>query len=147
MWNIKSFLLLIINYKVFSMNSRISKRIKALIFFSVFALLTVYSVCCLPTYISLKFDDYSDKYHHIWAGIRSYTKEHEFLKDIYFSLLLSIPEWTMLFAVLGAIADMVFGFINYKKKWWYYLILVLTISMCVFLLDCHNVLAEFNDYV
>jgi hypothetical protein len=62
-------------------------------------------------------------------------------------MLYKIPEFTMLTAIIINGANMIFGFINYKKKWWYYLILVITVIMSIMLWDCFQILIHEDDMV
>ena len=43
-------------------------------------------------------------------------------------------------------ANMIFGFINYKKKWWYYLILMIGILFLILLHDYYAIEFKFEPF-
>ena len=70
----------------------------------------------------------------IVADFISYKSE--IIYNFFWHWVNKISEWTLVTSFVVNIANMVFGFINFKKKWWYYVILLISILLSVILIDC-----------
>ena len=85
--------------------------------------------------------DLSRKLHNIFVQRNAVTR------SLYYNMLHKVPEWSMPIAIISNGANMLYGFKKYKNKWWYYLILVLTIVMSLIILDCFHILIHQDDMV
>ena len=63
----------------------------------------------------------------------------------FFFLLYRIDYRTIMSVVILNAANMIFGFINYKK-WWYYLILMISILFSILLHDYYAIEFEFEPF-
>ncbi len=124
-----------------------NRKVHAIIFSVILIAFIVYYFCCMPTYILMKILGPHDNMYFIWYKIDSFILNNGILNSIFKTLLYKIPEYTMPIAIIINGANMIFGFINYKKKWWYYLILVITIIMSIMLWDCFQILIHEDDMV
>ena len=111
-----------------------------LILWIVFFAFVVFYICCMPTYVVMKFVGPHASIYFIWCEIRELILNNDILHSFYNALVFKIPECIMLIAIIINGANMIFGFINYKKKWWYYLILAISIIMSIMLWDCWYIL-------
>ena len=106
-----------------------------LIFLSIVLLCIIYCICIFPSYVLEKKLMYNDM---PWTSINAHFK-HSNLKRIYLWLRYKIPEETIFPVILINIGNAIFGFIKFKNKWWYYLILAISILCSVFLLDYYEI--------
>lgn len=124
-----------------------NRKVHAIIFSVILIAFIVYYFCCMPTYVVMKFVGPHDSIYFIWCEIRELILNNDILHSFYNALVFKIPEYTMPIAIIINGANMIFGFVNYKKKWWYYLILVITIIMSIMLWDCFQILIHEEDMV
>ena len=125
-----------------------NRKVHAIIFSVILIAFIVYYFCCMPTYVSHKVMSFSDEpFYNLCSCIFSTINKNEIIYNFFWYWVHKIPEWTMLTAIIINGANMIFGFINYKKKWWYYLILVITIIMSIMLWDCFQILIHEEDMV
>ena len=117
-----------------------NRKVHAIIFSVILIAFIVYYFCCMPTYIIMKYVGPHDNMYFIWYKIDRFILNNDILNSFYNAIVFKIPEYTMLIAIIINGANMIFGFINYKKKWWYYLILVISIIMSIMLWDCWYIL-------
>ena len=114
--------------------------------FCVFVVLyIVFFIMCFSTYSQCKFMLWQDKGDNIWIYIRNTIVSNNLIFDIHKSLRHTIPVWAMPIAIIINSANMLYGFKKYKNKWWYYLILALTIIMTIIILDCFHILIHQDD--
>ena len=105
----------------------------------------VFFIMCFSTYSQCKFMLWQDKGDNIWIYIRNIIVSNDLIFDIHKSLRRTILVWTMPIAIISNGTNMLYGFKKYKNKWWYYLILVLTIVMSLIILDCFRILFHQDD--
>jgi len=117
-----------------------NRKAYTIIFSVILIAFIVYYFCCMPTYIQMKIVGNHDSMYYIWCKIDEFILNNDILNSFFITMRNKFPEWTMLIAIIINGANMIFGFINYKKKWWYYLILVIIIIMSIMLWDCFQIL-------
>ena len=97
-------------------------------------------LCHMPGYILEKCLGYPDEmYYTFWNPLDNFLRSNKVLNYLYHLVLYKISSWTIYPAVILNAGNMVFGFIHYKKKWWYYLILAVSILCSVLLLDYYDI--------
>lgn len=112
------------------------------VFFSIFILYLIFLMLCFPTYSQLKFLSWYGPKDDIWLYIREIIIHNDFLFKFHKALRHRIPDWSMPIAVIINGINMFFGFKQYKNKWWYYLLLVISIFITVVLIDCYGHLSR-----
>ena len=117
-----------------------NRKAYTIIFSVILIAFIVYYFCCMPTYIQMKIVGNHDSMYYIWCKIDEFILNNDILNLFFITMRNKFPEWTMLIAIIINGANMIFGFINYKKKWWYYLILIITVIMSIMLWDCFQIL-------
>ena len=102
----------------------------------------LFFICCFPTYVGMKNLGYP-KYQlpELWNSLDSFMLKNKFLRPFAKCIDHKIPEWTMPIAVIVNGINMFFGFKEYKKNWWYYVILLVSILMSLMLIDCWLILS------
>lgn len=116
-------------------------------FIIIFLLFLTFFIIIIPTYIHMGIlmdpgkliPDLSRKLHNIFVQRNTVTG------SLYYNMLHKVPECAMPIAIIINGANMLYGFKKYKNKWWYYLILVLTIVMSLIILDCFHILIHQDD--
>lgn len=115
------------------------KTVIKIIFIANFIINLVGFVVSFPKYIHLKFL-YSTNFD-LWLKIHALLLEGNYgLRTYYRFMRDNLPDSFILLAIILNIINMIFGFVNYKTKWWYYVILVITIVMSIILWDCFYIL-------
>ena len=108
-----------------------------MIFIIVLIIYLIFFVLTIPTYVSLKVMSFSDEpFYNLCSYIFSAINKSEIIYNFFWHWVIKISEWTLVTSFVVNIANMVFGFINFKKKWWYYVILLISILLSVILIDC-----------
>ena len=105
------------------------------IFLSLFFIYLIYCICIIPSYLFERSMGYITQ---PWARIDHYLYNSP-IGSIYSWLYYKIPDFTLIPAFIVNAGNMVFGFVNYKKKWWYYLILAVSILCSVLLVDYYDI--------
>ena len=91
----------------------------------------IYFLFFLPEIILNKcMDNPKDKF---WNTIDDFVHDVKALNFIRSILFNKIADTTIMPAIYLNAVNMVYGFINYKKKWWYYMILAVSILLSVIL--------------
>ena len=103
-------------------------------FFTITVLFFIYFILCFPTFIVYKNGGVNDHLQWLWNDINAFIKEHESLKRFVLSLKRKVPVYTMKLAIFIALMAMV--------KWWYYLILVIMVPMCIIIWKCYRIMLE-----
>ena len=80
--------------------------------------------------------------YKIWRGIDHFILNIPVLKKIYLSLLFKVNAKTLFPVIIIMVANISYGAMLCYKKWWYYLVAVITIIMCLILYDCYNEIIE-----
>lgn len=119
---------------------------KKIVFWLVFILFISYFLCCLPTYVSLKYLSYPyapfpilwDKMFIFMFRTQNVGRFPNIIRNFSYSLTHKIPDWTMPIAIVINVLNMAVGFMQHKKRWWYYLILMISIFFTVILIDCYK---------
>ena len=115
------------------------------LFFVFFALFFIIFLCHLPGYITENTGGYPDEmYFKFWDPLDSFFRKSKILSPIYNEIIYKIPDWTIIPTIVLNGANMVFGFVNFKKKWWFYLLLAISILLSYGLYDYYE-LATFDD--
>ena len=108
------------------------------LFFVFFTIFFIIFLCHLPGYVSEKCWCYNDKmYFVLWNPLNNFF--HKFLCFLYPQAVYLIPYWTIIPTIVLNGANMVFGFVNFKKKWWYYLLLAISIFLSFVLFDYYQI--------
>ncbi len=112
-------------------------RYPKIIFLIVFIIYFIYFILIVPTYVSLKVMSFSDEpFYNLCSCIFSTINKNEIIYNFFWHWVHRIPEWTLVISFVTNFANMVFGFINFKKKWWYYIILAFSVLSTLMLIDC-----------
>ena len=121
--------------KTGNQNLKINNHIIEAIFGALFFIYLIYSVCIIPSYLLERSMGYVTQ---PWASIK-YKLHTSFIGPLFSWLYYKIPDFTLIPAFVVNAGNMAFGFIHYKKKWWYYLILAVSILCSVLLLDYYEI--------
>ena len=112
------------------------------LFWVIFATSFCYFCYCFPTYVCLKSQGYPVGLYKIWREIDHFILNIPVLKKIYLSLLFKVNAKTLFPVIIIMVANISYGAMLCYKKWWYYLVAVITIIMCLILHDCYNEIIE-----
>ena len=119
------------------------KRIGFILVFSLFA---IYFLFCLPTYISSKYlsSPYAS-FSFLWEKLFLFLFKIDkiggfpnFAKTFSYNIIHKVPVWSIPITIITNTINMIFGFKILRKRWWYYLILFLSILLTVVLIDCYR---------
>ena len=124
-----------------------NKNVYIIIFSFIIISFIAFFVYSTPTYVHLKALGWSGPKDDILWCISDFFRSSELLYNYYCHLRNKTSINMIIIALVVNMANMIFGFINYKKKWWYYLILVITIIMSIMLWDCFQILIHEDDMV
>ena len=117
------------------------KNNRLLIFLIGFIIFIIFFILSLPSYIIMKsIDSYKYCFPNLWKKVDCFLFSTKFIKDFSNYIVFKIPEWTMPVAVIINGINMFFGFKDYKKKWWYCIILLISIFISIMLIDCWYIL-------
>ncbi|MBR4022501.1 MAG: hypothetical protein IKI94_07910 [Ruminococcus sp.] len=120
------------------------KTVIKIIFIANFIINLAGFVVSFPKYIHLKFL-YSTNFD-LWLKIHALLLEGNYgLRTYYRFMRDNLPDSFILLAIILNIINMIFGFVNYKTKWWYYVILIITVIMSIMLWDCFYILIHQDD--
>ena len=121
------------------MNKPTNNKCK-IVFIVLIILFVTLFFCHMPGYILEKCLGYPDEmYYKFWKPLNNFLHGDKVLNYLYHLVLYKIPAWTIYPVIILNAANMIFGFIHYKKKWWYYLVLALSILCSVLLLDYYEI--------
>ena len=110
------------------------------LFLVFFALFFIIFLCHLPGWILEHcYNSTSDKYYNFSNLLREFIRQNKILEALFSFLIYKIPDWTIIPTIVLNGANMVFGFVNFKKKWWYYLLLAISIFLSFVLFDYYQI--------
>ena len=119
---------------------------RKIIFSLAFAIFVIYFIFCLPTYVSLKFLSYPYvSFSFLWEKLFLFLFRIDkigsfpnFAKTFSYHIIHKVPVWSIPITIITNTINMIFGFKILRKRWWYYLILFLSILLTVVLIDCYR---------
>ena len=126
--------------KTGNQNLKNNKKIIEAVFLSLFFMYFIYCVCIIPSYLLERSMGYVTQ---PWASIK-YKLHTSFIGPLFSWLYYKIPDFTLIPAFVVNAGNMVLGFVRYKKKLWYYLLLAVSVLCSVLLLDYYVI---YNDDV
>lgn len=105
-------------------------RNKKLFFWSAFILLCMAFICVLPVYSSMKFIGYpAYGIQKFWRVMYEFWWENKYIRDFSDFIEFRIPVCVMMIVISANALSMKLGFDCYKKKWWYYLMILISFDM------------------
>ena len=108
------------------------------VFWIILILYLIYFLCCIPEYILnhvLANPMYPEHNYKFWGTIFDAIHDNVLLSHLYHLLLFRIPNWTIIPMLTLNACNMAYGFMQYRKKWWMYLLVAVAILTVVILLD------------
>lgn len=123
---------------------------KKIIFSLVFAIFVIYFIFCLPTYVGSKFLSIPYvSFPFLWEKLFLFLFRTDkigslpnFTKTFTYFVLHKVPLWSTPITIIANAINMIFGFKLFKKKWWFYLILFLSILLTIVLIDYYRLEAS-----
>lgn len=123
---------------------------KKIIFSLVFAIFVIYFIFCLPTYVGSKFLSIPYvSFPFLWEKLFLFLFRTDkigrlpnFTKTFTYFILHKVPLWSTPITIIANAINMIFGFKLFKKKWWFYLILFLSILLTIVLIDYYRLEAR-----
>ena len=98
------------------MNKPTNNKCK-IVFIVLIILFVTLFFCHMPGYILEKCLGYPDKmYYNFWNPLDNFLRGNKVLNFLYHLVLYKIPAWTIYPVIILNAANMIFGFIHYKKN-------------------------------
>lgn len=114
------------------------KNLIYIIFIVLFILYSIYFILCLPTIIILKvLGDINAPLYEFWETLDKCFMHHKLLKKFFYTFVYNIPMATIPITIIINTINIIFGFINFRKKTWYYVILFLSLIITWMLIECY----------
>ena len=110
-----------------------SKKVHIIIFSLVMIAFIAFFFYFIPTYVQIKYLG-NDEYD-IWLKIREVFDKSKMLNDYYCYLRHKTSINMIIIALIVNAINMFFGYFNFKKKAWYYVVLCLSWLISLMLVD------------
>ena len=106
------------------------------IFWIFLILYFIYFLSFIPGYILTHTLDYlEEEQYRFWESLDKVFQKNKILNYFYYLVIFKIPDWTIIPMLIVNAANMALGFTQYKKKAWFYILLVLIIITSLILCD------------
>ena len=106
------------------------------IFWIFLILYFIYFLCFVPGDILSHTSDYLNDFQCIfWTSLENFFEKNVVLNHFYHLVIFKIPDWTIIPMLIVNAANMALGFTQYKKRTWFYILLVLIIITSLILCD------------
>ena len=96
----------------------------------------IYFLSFIPGYILTHTLDYlEEEQYRFWESLDKVFQKNKILNYFYYLVIFKIPDWTIIPMLIVNAANMALGFTQYKKRAWFYILLVLIIITSLILCD------------
>lgn len=108
------------------------------LFWIILLLYFVYFLCCIPKYILyhvLANPMYHELNYNFWDSIYRLILSSNVLSKIYNRILFTIPNWTIIPMLVFNAGNMIYGYMLYRKKRGFFIVLAFVIITVLIMCD------------